>query len=174
MAGEYVRIDTSELNAFVKKLSAAGQGQFKKELQVFLEGLADNFLLLVQDEIMRRQKGEFTNLLHSFSKGDKNNVYVLSNGGMTIEVGTKVEYASYVNDGHWTNPKGVKTRWVPGYWEGKTFTYDPDAKTGMLLKQKWVEGTHYFDNALYLMEQMIPNVLEEEMQKWLEAYFGGS
>lgn len=174
MAGEYVMVDISELNAFVKKLSGAGQGQFKKELRVFLEGLADDFLSLVQDEIIQRQVVDTRLLLHSFHKGDNNSVYQWSDGGMTIEVGTNLEYASYVNDGHWTNPKGVKTRWVPGYWEGDTFTYDPDAKTGMLLKQRWVEGTHYFDNALLLMEQMLPNILEEKMQEWLNSYFSGS
>ena len=174
MAGKYVRIDTSELNAFVKKLNGAGQGQFKKELRVFLEGLADDFLSLVQDEIIQRQVVDTRLLLHSFHKGDNNSVYQWSDGGMTIEVGTNLEYASYVNDGHWTNPKGVKTRWVPGYWEGETFTYDPDAKTGMLLKQRWVEGTHYFDNALLLMEQVLPNILEEKMQEWLNSYFSGS
>jgi len=173
VAGSYVKIDTSELDIFVKKLNAAGRGGFKRELQVFLEGLAEDFLRLVQDEIIQKRIVDTRLLLHSFHKGDSNNVYQWADGGMTVEVGTDLEYASYVNDGHWTNQKGVRTRWVPGYWDGETFIYDPAAKTGMLLKQKWVEGTHYLDSALRLMEQMIPHTLEEKLQEWLDSYFGG-
>lgn len=172
MAKRYVRIETPEFREFVNKLGQAGNGQvFKKELQTFMEGIADEFLRIVQDEIIRTKTMDTRLLLNSFQKSGDGNVYILSDGGMTIEVGTNVGYASFVNDGHWTNPKGVKIRWIPGHWSGDRFVYDPGAKTGMLLKQKWVEGTHYFDSAIRLMEQMIPKVLEAKMQQWLDSYF---
>lgn len=175
MAGKYVSIEVSEFNAFLEKLKQAGQGQvFKKELKVFMEGIADEFLRIVQDEIIRTKTMDTRLLLNSFQKSGDGNLYTLSDGGMTIEVGTNVEYASFVNDGHWTNPKGVKTRWVPGYWSGDRFIYEPGAKTGMLLRQKWVEGTHYFDSAIRLIEQMIPGIVDAKLQQWLESYFGGA
>ena len=99
-------------------------------------------------------------------------VWELSDGDLTLEVGTNVEYAGYVNDGHWTNPKGVQRRWVPGYWEGDRFIYDPSAKTGMLLKQHWVEGAHYFESALRIYEKMFQTEAENKLQEWLERYFG--
>ncbi len=173
MAKRYVDVDTTDLRKFIDKVNKAGRGeQFKKELLVFLEGIADEFLRIVEDEIIRKKSVDTRLLLNSFHKGDDGNVYILNEGDMTIEVGTNVTYASYVNDGHWTNPKGVATRWVPGKWIGKHFVYDPGAETGMLLKQKWIEGSHYFDNAIHCMEQMLPNLLEAKLQQWAEDYFG--
>ena len=104
-------------------------------------------------------------------RGD-GNVWEVSDGGLSLEVGTNVEYAAYVNDGHWTNPKGVDRRFAPGTWEGDRFVYDPGAKTGMVLKQKWVEGAHYFDSAVRIFEKMFPDILEAKLQEWIDSYFG--
>ena len=90
-----------------------------------------------------------------------------------LEVGTSVEYAGYVNDGHWTNTKGVERRFVPGYWEGDRFIYDPAAKGGMMLKQHWVEGKHYWESALRILDRIYPELLEAKLQEWLDSYFGG-
>lgn len=171
MSKRYVSIETTEMRRFIDKVNIAGKGQFRKDLLIFLEGIADEFLRIVEDEIIRTQTVDTRLLLNSFHKGGTDNVFVLNQGEMTIEVGTNVTYASYANDGHWTNPKGVATRWVPGYWNGEHFIYQPGAKTGMLLKQKWVEGSHYFDSAIRCMEQMIPDVLEAKIQQWADEYF---
>ena len=87
-------------------------------------------------------------------------------------MGTSVNYAGYVNDGHWTNPKGVKTRFVPGKWEGDRFIYDPSADGGMVLKQQWVEGSHYWESALRIIDRMYPELLDRKLQEWLDSYFG--
>ena len=87
-------------------------------------------------------------------------------------MGTNVEYASYVNDGHWTNPKGVKLRFVPGYWlDDGRFIYDPTAEGGMVLKQKWVEGKHYWESALRILDKMLPDLLDARLQSWIDEYF---
>lgn len=171
MAKRYVSFDTSELKKFVEKLNDLGGGEFKKELNVFLDAIGNEFLRIVEDEIIRTQTVDTRLLLNSFQRGSNENVFSLSEGDMTLEVGTNVTYASYANDGHWTNPKGVATRWIPGYWSGEHFTYDPGAKTGMLLKQKWIEGSHYFDSAARIMEKMLPEVMERKMQQWIDKYF---
>ena len=152
MATTYVKIDTSDLKGFVGKLDKAAQGEFKKELVNFMEGLGYEFLRIVQDEIIRKQTVDTRLLLNSFSKGEQDNVFVLNEGSMTIEVGTNVKYAEYADKGHWLNPKGVNTRFVPGYWQGEHFIYEPGAKTGMLLKQKWIEGSHYWGDAVRCIE----------------------
>lgn len=121
MATTYVKIDTSDLKGFVGKLDKAAQGEFKKELVNFMEGLGYEFLRIVQDEIIRKQTVDTRLLLNSFSKGEQDNVFVLNEGSMTIEVGTNVKYAEYADKGHWLNPKGVNTRFVPGYWQGEHF-----------------------------------------------------
>ena len=168
---KYVDIDTSEAGRFFDALEAAARGGLRKELTLFLEGLGVEFLKLVQDEILRRKVIDTRLLLASFHKGADNSVWELTDGGLTLEVGSTLNYAGYVNDGHWTNPKGVQRRFVPGYWEGDRFIYDPSAKGGMVLKQKWVEGKHYWDSAIRILEKVMPDYLEAKLQEWLDKYF---
>ena len=111
-----VTFDTVELENFVKRLGKAAQGDFKRALNKFLEGLGTEFLRILQDEIVRRNVLDYRLLLHSFQKGDGENVWTLDENGLTLEVGTNVEYAMLVNDGHWTNPNGIARRFVPGLW----------------------------------------------------------
>ena len=127
----------------------------------------------MQDEIVRRGILDARLLLASFEKGADGNLWRIEDGGLTLEVGSNVEYAKFVNDGHWTNPKGVERRFVPGYWVGDRFVYEPGAKTGMVLKQHWVNGKPYFDSALRILNQLFPEMLESKMQAWIDTYFGG-
>ena len=172
MAGRYVSIDATELRRFVERLNQAGRGkEFEKELSRFLDAIAVEFLSYVQDFIIQAGSVDTRLLLNSFQKSGEGSVFIAQEGGLQIEVGTNVEYASFVNDGHWLNPKGVDMRWVPGEWQGERFIYQPGAKTGMLLKQKWIEGSHYFDDAIRLMERMAPQFMERKMEQWLGQFF---
>ena len=172
MAGRYVSIDTTELRRFIERLNQAGRGkEFEKELSRFLDAIAVEFLSYVQDFIIQAGSVDTRLLLNSFQKSGEGNVFIAQEGGLQIEVGTNVEYASFVNDGHWLNPRGVDMRWVPGEWQGERFIYQPGAKTGMLLKQKWIEGSHYFDDATRLMERMAPQFMERKMEQWLGQFF---
>lgn len=71
MATTYVKIDVSELKGFIGKLDKAAQGEFKKELTNFMEGIGNEFLRIVQDEIIRKQTVDTRLLLNSFSKGNR-------------------------------------------------------------------------------------------------------
>lgn len=169
-----VEFDMSEFKVFFDRVERAAKGDFRKALETFLDGIGMEFLRIVQDEIIRRKVLDSRLLLASFEKGAEGNVWRLQEGGLVLEVGTNLSYAAFVNDEHWTNTKGVERRWVPGYWNGDRFIYDPAAETGMLLKQHWVEGTHYFDSALRILDQMLPGFLDKKLQEWLDSYFGGS
>ena len=172
MAGMYVSIDATELRRFVERLNQAGRGkEFEKELSRFLDAIAVEFLSYVQDFIIQAGSVDTRLLLNSFQKSGEGSVFIAQEGGLQIEVGTNVEYASFVNDGHWLNPRGVDMRWVPGEWQGERFIYQPGAKTGMLLKQKWIEGSHYFDDAIRLMERMAPQFMERKIEQWLGQFF---
>ena len=165
-------IDTTELRRFIERLNQAGRGkEFEKELSRFLDAIAVEFLSYVQDFIIQAGSVDTRLLLNSFQKSGEGNVFIAQEGGLQIEVGTNVEYASFVNDGHWLNPRGVDMRWVPGEWQGERFIYQPGAKTGILLKQKWIEGSHYFDDAIRLMERMAPQFMERKMEQWLGQFF---
>ena len=170
----YVEIDMSDFKAFFGSVERAARGDFRKEFELFLEGLGNEFLRILQDEIVRRKVLDSRQLLASFEKGAEGNVWELTDGGLTLEVGTNVDYASYANDGHWTNAKGVARRWVPGYWDGDRFIYDRTAESGMVLKQHWVEGKHYWESALRILDRIYPELLEAKLQEWLDSYFGGA
>lgn len=168
-----VDIDMSAFKPFFEKLRTAGNGDLKKEMSEWVEALGIELLRITEDEIIRRNVVDTRLLLHSFTKGDANNIWELSDNGLTLEIGTHAHYASYVNDGHWTNPKGVAVRFVPGVWDGGKFRYVPGAKTGMILKQHWVEGRHYWDSALRIFEKMFPDLVEAKLQQWIDRYFEG-
>lgn len=168
---KYVDIDFTEQKRFFDALEAAARGGFRKELELFLEGIGVDFLTTIQEEILRLKVVDTRLLLHSFHKGNENSVWEITDGGLTLEVGSSAEYAGYVNDGHWTNPKGVETRFVPGYWKGDHFIYDRNAKGGMVLKQKWVDSKPYFDSALHILEKMFPEMVARKLDEWLDNYF---
>ena len=105
--------ESDELKQFFGKCSTAGNGDFKKALSVFVQGLGLEFLRVIQDEIIRLKVVDTRLLLSSFHIKDNGNAE-LSEGGLTVEIGTNVEYAKYVNDGHWTCGKGEAMRFVPG------------------------------------------------------------
>lgn len=170
-----VDVDVSEFREFFSRIGQAASGDFRHEMELFLEGLGNEFLRVLQDEIIRRKVMDTRQLLASFEKGAQGNIWELTEGDLTLEVGTNVEYASYVNDGHWTNPKGIERRFVPGHWEkanGKDrFIYTPGEKTGMVLKMKWVEGKHYWESALRILDKMLPDLLDAKLQDWMDSYF---
>lgn len=168
---KYVDFDTAGADKFFDALEAAARGGFRKELELFLEGVGNEFLRIVEDEIIRRKVLDTRLLLASFHKGDGNNLWELTEGNLTLEVGSTLEYAGYVNDGHWTNPKGLDRRFVPGYWQGDRFIYDPTAEGGMVLKQHFVDGKPYFDSALRILDKMLPEFLDKKLQEWLDNYF---
>lgn len=163
---------------FFDKCISAGNGGFKKALNTFLEGIGLEFLKVIQDEIKRKKIVDTRLLLGSFHKGHEKGVWEHSEGGLTLVVGTNVEYAKYVNDGHWTCEKGEAMRFVPGDVttdaSGKviSFEYNKSAKTGIMLKQRYIEGRHYWEDGIKFIEKMLPGFLEKEVQKWLDSYFG--
>lgn len=165
--------DMSEFREFFGRMERAAKGDFRKEMELFLEGIGNEFLRILQDEIIRREVLDSRQLLASFEKGSEGNVWEITDDGLTLEVGTNVSYASYVNDGHWTNTKGVERRFVPGYWQGDRFIYDPAADGGIVLKQHWVEGKHYWESALRILDSVFPHLVEAKMQQWIDSYFGG-
>lgn len=168
----YAYIDSDDLRAFIDKLGKAGREDFKKVFLVFLEGIGEEFLRIVEDEIIRKKTVDTRLLLMSFQRGEKDNIFTLNEGNFSVEVGTNVEYASYANDGHWTCKKGEKSRFVPGIWQGDRFIYQQGAKTGMLLKQKYIEGSHYWESAIRGLDSMLPKIMEAEVQQWIDSYFG--
>ena len=168
MNAQYVEIDISELRQFTEKLRKLADGEFKEELLRFLDATGFEMLKVIEDEIIRLKVVDTRLLLNSFHKGSEDNVYELDEGNLSLEIGTNVEYAGWVNDGHSQTPG----RFIPGTWTGdKKFRYDPSADTGMVLKASWVEGKHYIESAVTVMEKLFPQALERFIDNWLKSYF---
>lgn len=166
-----MKFDIDGLEEFAKALDDAANGSLKDKMVLWLEAMGFEFLDIVQDEIIETGTVDTGRLLSSFNQGDRENIWSLSEGNLTIDLGTNLNYASYVNDGHWTNKQGVSVRWVPGYWNGDRFVYDPGADTGMALKQQWVPGTHYWDFAFAIFEKTFSRNLKKKLQQWLDETF---
>ncbi len=171
MGNEVFEFDTSEFDRYFKLVSKATRSEFKKQIALWFEACGFEFLRVVQDEIIRRKVVDTRLLLNSFEKGERDNVWETSDSGLTLEVGTNVNYAGYVNDGHWTNKKGQASRFVPGEWNGDSFEYIKGARTGMVLKQKWVEGSHYWEAAIRIFERIFKASVEKKMEEWRDKYF---
>lgn len=159
-------VDTSQLDSYVSRLEAAIP-QIKPKLASVLDYAGQEFLDIVQEQIEAAGNVDTRTLLSSFSKGAGNGIYRLNEGGLTLEIGTRVQYARWVNDGHKQQPG----RFIPGVWSGERFIYTPGATTGMVLKASFVEGSHYFDHAEAAFEAMFPNIVKENVENLLRRIF---
>lgn len=160
-------IDTSQLDALATKFASAS-GDLKAFAGDVLDDAGEEFLDICQDEIMAAGNVDTRLLLSSFSKGGSNNIYQLDLGALKLTIGTSVEYAKYVNDGHRQRPG----RFVPGVWSGSKFHYSPGAKTGMVLRASFVPGSHFFDKAVETLEAMFPDMAKGQFEQWFNSYFG--
>ncbi|MFS0655645.1 HK97 gp10 family phage protein [Bacillus sp. 179-C3.3 HS] len=159
------------LDRLLTNLQEAIDGGLQAEYQEWLSEMGLQFLDIVQDELMKEKSVDTGRLLRSFQKGDKENHFLITQGGLTLEVGTALDYASYVNDGHATSSNGER-RWVPGRWIGNRFEYDPNMSTGMMLASQWIEGTGYWDHAFMLYVQMFESSLDRKLQSYIDRHFG--
>ena len=167
MSERCIEVDFSNARDFFKKMQSAS-GEFKKEATLWLQSIGIEFLRVVQDEIIRLEVVDTRLLLASFHESEDGSYWSLSEGNLTLEVGSTVNYAAWVNDGHMQTPG----RFIPGYWQGDRFVYDPSAEGGMVLKANYVDGKPYFDNAVHIIEKMLPGLLERKLEMWLNQYFG--
>ena len=52
---KYVEVDMAAFKAFFGSVEKAAKGDFRREFELFLEGLGNEFLRILQDEIVRRE-----------------------------------------------------------------------------------------------------------------------
>ncbi|AEB24332.1 MULTISPECIES: HK97 gp10 family phage protein [Bacillus] len=159
------------LEKWNRSLLKASSGEFTRQASGWLEQSGEDFLDLVREELIHSGGIDTENLLSSFRKGARDHVWIIENGGLTLEIGTNVEYASFINDGHWTVSE-ENVRWVPGYFQGSRFIYDPSASTGMALKKQWISGNGFWDKALLLYETIFARSLDKRFSKWLNTLGG--
>lgn len=159
-------IDVSQLESFARSCEAAA-ADLKPYAGEILEDAGEEFLNIVQSAIQSAGNVDKGKLLASFTKGGAGNIWELNTGGLTLTIGTNVEYAKWVNDGHRQQPG----RFIPGFWEGNHFRYSPGAKSGMVLKASFVAGSHFFDKSVQVLERMFPEMAENAFRQFFRRYF---
>lgn len=158
-------IDVSELERMARRFEEASS-RLRPFMGEVLKEAGEEFLEIVQDEIMRAKNVDTRLMLDSFRRGSGYNVFELDLGGLKLTVGTRVEYAKWVNSGHSQKPG----RFVPGVWRGDRFFYTPGAKTGMVLKASRVEGSGFFDKAVEALKRMFPEIAGAKFQGFVDRY----
>ena len=99
---------------------------------------------------------------------DKNKFLVTgTKTGYEILLVNNIEYATWVNDGHRQRPG----RFIPGYWKGTRFYYDPNEDGGMILKKSWVKGRFFVEKGIVSLSSVaeIEGIIMRELQKWWES-----
>ena len=170
-------VDCSEMKEFFNDLSKLNSDLIKKEFRLFLDGLGLEFLRIVREEIEARNILDSRLLLNSFQKGAQDCVWKWIDNYGGLEVGSNLNYAAPVNDGHWTCPKGKPGRFIPGDVvldsNGKVieFTYNPSAKTGIYVAQQWIKARPYFSYSIEIISNMLPQLMESKIDQIFERYF---
>lgn len=109
-------------------------------------------------------------LKDSMQMGDKDNIFKLQVGKTSyISVGTAVEYAEHIERGF--SQESRKGKFVPGFWSSGTFHYDPEAKGGMVLTGKVIEGAHMFEKAVDYLEDDLDKIAEFEFRRLYAELF---
>lgn len=159
-------IDASQLEAFASKVEAA-RADLKPYMGKTLEEVGEEFLTIIQGNIESLGNVDTGKLLASFTKGGAGNIWNLDLGGLTLQIGTNVEYAKWVDRGHRQTPG----RFVPGVFDGGKFRYVPGAKTGMVLKASFVKGSFYFSRSADALRRMLPEMASKSLEQFFWRYF---
>lgn len=169
-------IDVKQLEDFARGCEAARQ-DLKPYAAKKLDEIGEEFLDIVQEEIIKHGHVVTGELFKSFEKGGAGNVYQLDAGALTLTVGTSVYYAKWVNKGHEEyERKQTPGRFIPGVWNGNKFQYIPGAKTGMVLKASIVnmpatKGSEFFEQAKKTIKKMFPEATEKAFEQFFARYF---
>ncbi|WP_425623003.1 HK97 gp10 family phage protein [Brevibacillus borstelensis] len=136
-------------------------------LERIMYQLGEELLNHVIEELNRQDLIDTGALWNSFAQGDQNNVWEFDadRDTLTLEVGSNLPYAEYLNDGYTIE----KPYFVPGYWNGVgKFIYDPDAKGGFMVRPRSFIGRKYFDIALQDFQGGMQALLQKLVQAELE------
>ena len=102
--------------------------------------------------------------LQAFWQTGENYAYTVEQTakGFKVTLYNRAVYATWVNDGHRQTPG----RFIPGYFEGNKFRYDPTADGGMVLSKPWVEGRFFVEKSVVETEQGVEKIIQKQLSKW--------
>ena len=159
LMGRWGKADFKEL----KRLNDRLEKLSKVDMEAFYQKAAKDLAGRLLSKVKKRTPVVYGSLRVAWAvmpagrRGDHYTVVVLNN----------LRYASYVEYGHRQQPG----RFIPGYWEGERFVYDPEAEGGMVLKDSWVKGRFMLTISTQELEQQAPALLEKKLCKFLKGCF---
>ena len=86
-------------------LIEAASGGFSRQATWWLEECGQDFLEIVQSELISTQTIDTEKLLSSFEKGAEDNLWIVQSGGLSLEVGSQLDYAPILHDRPLENKK---------------------------------------------------------------------
>ncbi len=87
------------------------------------------------------------------------------------EIGTNVEYAIYVNDGHVQHKRFLPISYLSAGGRGKYIK--PGNTKGIMLKEKYVPGKHFLENGMRQAEPRLKSIGESFMREISREIEGG-
>jgi hypothetical protein len=86
----------------------------------------------------------------------------------SVDIFSPLDYAGYVEDGFHTTSSGQAKRFIPGYWQGRKFIYDPNSETGMTVTRKFIDGKHMVRININKAELRVDNKFEQVFKRYLK------
>lgn len=158
--------DIKELTNFGNKITNPDR------LAVYLSKATQDIAKKLHKMLITETPVDYGNLQAAWKTKD-NYSYVCIGKGNVYEVVllNRSIYATWVNDGHKQRPG----RFIPGYWEGTHFRYDPSASGGMVLKKAWVQGRFFVERSVLKTENSsdIEIIINRQLQKWFKECVNG-
>ena len=154
-----LNIDFQEWRDFGNRLS--NMVEFEERMARLTQKIAEE----LHDMLITETPVEFGALKDCW-KTQENYAYFVERkkNGFEVTLVNRLEYATWVNDGHKQRPG----RFIPGYWIGNHFIYDPSADEGMVLKKPWVQGRFFVETSVLKLENsdVIESLIRVELDKW--------
>lgn len=162
-----IKWDFSELSDFGDQLNSFGS-VFNPHIQNAVKEIAAKLhKMLIQNTPV-----DF-GTLQSFWQTNENYSYTIkgNHGGYEVTLYNRAVYATWVNDGHRQRPG----RFIPGYWVGNHFRYDPNANGGMVLKKDWVMGRFFVERSIAQVanSKQAEQIIYKHLQHWWKGCFNG-
>ena len=153
-----------DFSEFEKLAKAFQQAQKTRVIERFIRDFLLEMALRAERKIKKRTPVNTGHLRRNWQVGDvqrRGNAYV-------VEIINNAEYASYVE-------YGFRSHFVPGYWKGKRFVYDPKADGGMYVgpKDGWVPGRFMMTISMKEIEKELPRYLERRTLELLDNIMNG-
>ena len=161
MAGSNERRNKATMDAFIKELK-----QFPNEFDAIVEELLNETV-----DVAEVKAKDLTPTVSGDAKAKwkTKKAYKVGNG-FKAKLFNNSKYIGYLNNGH-----RMAKHFVPGYWCGNEFKYDPQAKEGVVMgsKTKYVKGKFMLEKASGSAEKYLVKAAEKKLEKLKREYENG-